>query len=67
MQLGYTLSIIDILLHSYCPYITNYLYLLCFKHKDLVLLESWPKINIDLINNEIENYYRQIETSYFFG
>ena len=53
--LGYTLSIIDILLHSYCPYITNYLYLLCFKHKDLVLLESWPKINTNLINNEIEN------------
>jgi isoleucyl-tRNA synthetase len=53
--LGYTLSIIDILLHSYCPYITNYLYLLCFKHKDLVLLESWPKINTNLVNNEIEN------------
>jgi isoleucyl-tRNA synthetase len=53
--LGYTLTIIDILLHSYCPYITNYLYLLCFKHKDLVLLESWPKINTNLINNEIEN------------
>ena len=38
--LGYTLSLIDIMLHSFCPIITDYLYLLCFKKKDLVILES---------------------------
>ena len=52
--LGYTLSQIDIILHSYCPFITNYLYLLCFKNKDVVLLESWPNFNSKLINNKIE-------------
>jgi isoleucyl-tRNA synthetase len=52
--LGYTLSQIDIILHSYCPFITNYLYLLCFKNKDVVLLESWPKFNNELVNIEVE-------------
>lgn len=52
--LGYTLSQIDIILHSYCPFITNNLYLLCFKNKDIVLLESWPNFNSKLINNKIE-------------
>jgi len=52
--LGYTLSLIDIMLHSYCPIITDYLYLLCFKKKDLVILESWPNLNTKLINTEIE-------------
>jgi isoleucyl-tRNA synthetase len=53
--LGYTLYIIDILLHSYSPFITNYLYLLCFKHKEEILLESWPKFNPKLVNTEVEN------------
>jgi isoleucyl-tRNA synthetase len=52
--LGYTLSQIDIILHSYCPFITNYLYLSCFKKKDVVLLESWPKFNNELVNIEVE-------------
>ena len=53
--LGYALYIIDILLHSYSPFITNYLYLLCFKHKEEILLESWPKFNPELVNTEVEN------------
>jgi isoleucyl-tRNA synthetase len=52
--LGYTLSQIDIILHSYCPFITNYLYLLCFKNKHVILLESWPKFNRELVNIELE-------------
>src|SRR6478735_7682734 len=52
--LGYTLSQIDIMLHSYCPIITDYLYLLCFKKKERVILESWPNLNSKLKNTEIE-------------
>src|SRR6476620_7243331 len=52
--LGYTLSQIDIMLHSYCPIITDYLYLLCFKKKERVILESWPNLNSRLKNTEIE-------------
>ena len=52
--LGHTLTQIDILLHSYCPFTTNYLYLLCFKKKDMVLLESWPKLNEELVDIEVE-------------
>jgi isoleucyl-tRNA synthetase len=52
--LGYTLLQIDIMLHSYCPFITDYLYSLCFKKKDIVLLESWPNLNSKLIDTEIE-------------
>jgi isoleucyl-tRNA synthetase len=53
--LGYTLYIIDILLHSYSPFITNYLYLICFKHKEDILLESWPKSDLHFVNPEAEN------------
>jgi len=52
--LGYILSQIDIILHSYCPFITNYLYLLCFKKRDIVLLESWPSFDDKLVNIEVE-------------
>ena len=53
--LGYTLYIIDILLHSYSPFITNYLYLICFKHKEDILLESWPEFDLQFVNTEVEN------------
>jgi len=53
--LGHALYIIDILLHSYSPFITNYLYLLCFKHKEEILLESWPKFDPNFVNTEVEN------------
>jgi isoleucyl-tRNA synthetase len=53
--LGYALYILDILLHSYSPFITNYLYLLCFKHKEEILLESWPKLDRELVNNKVED------------
>ena len=46
---------VDILLHSYSPFITNYLYLLCFKQKEEILLESWPKFDQHLVNTEVEN------------
>jgi len=53
--LGYALYIIDILLHSFSPFITNYLYLLCFKHKEEILLESWPQSNPQFVNTEVES------------
>jgi isoleucyl-tRNA synthetase len=53
--LGYALYTIDILLHSYSPFITNYLYLICFKHKDEILLESWPTFDPHFVNTEVEN------------
>ena len=53
--LGYALYMIDVLLHSYSPFITNYLYLLCFKHKEDILLESWPKFVPHFVNTEVEN------------
>ena len=52
--LGFTLSQIDILLHVYCPFITNYLYLICFKNKDMVLLENWPFFNGKLVDINAE-------------
>ncbi|HEX2304908.1 MAG TPA: isoleucine--tRNA ligase [Nitrososphaeraceae archaeon] len=52
--LGYSLLQIDIILHSYCPFITNYLYLLSFKNRDIILLETWPKFNSELVNIDVE-------------
>ncbi|HEX7275514.1 MAG TPA: DUF5915 domain-containing protein, partial [Nitrososphaeraceae archaeon] len=52
---GYALYVLDILLHSYSPFITNYLYLLCFKRKEEILLESWPKFDRELVNPKVED------------
>lgn len=52
--LGFTLSQIDIILHIYCPFITHFLYLICFQNKDMVLLENWPIFNGKLVDMNAE-------------
>ena len=52
--LGFTLSQIDVILHIYCPYLTNFLYLICFQNKELILLENWPQFNGKLVDINTE-------------
>jgi isoleucyl-tRNA synthetase len=52
--LGYILSTINILLHPIAPFITEYLYLECFKKFTGVLDESWPQTINKLYNTEAE-------------
>jgi isoleucyl-tRNA synthetase len=49
---------IDIMLHPYSPFITDYLYLRCFPHlKKSILLERWPKYEGQLVNGMIEEAF----------
>jgi isoleucyl-tRNA synthetase len=72
--LDYVLEKIDIILHPVSPFITEYLYLICFtKIKDLrefdsssfrssVLLCQWPELEPSLIDQELENIFEKIKT-----
>jgi isoleucyl-tRNA synthetase len=56
--LAYSLMQIDIMLHPYSPFITDYLYLRCFPHlKKSILLERWPKYEGQLVNRMIEEAF----------
>jgi isoleucyl-tRNA synthetase len=50
---------IDIMLHPYSPFITEYLYLRCFPYlkKSSILLEHWPKYEGQLVNTMIEEAF----------
>jgi isoleucyl-tRNA synthetase len=57
--LSYSLMQIDIMLHPYSPFITEYLYLHCFQYlkKSSILLERWPKYEGQLVNRMIEEAF----------
>src|ERR671915_1227683 len=58
--LAYSLMQIDIMLHPYSPFITEYLYLRCFQphlKKSSILLEHWPKYEGQLVNTMIEEAF----------
>jgi isoleucyl-tRNA synthetase len=52
--LGHALKEIDVLLHPFSPFITEYLYLVCFPNKKSVILEKWPKDDEKFVNREVE-------------
>jgi isoleucyl-tRNA synthetase len=60
--LSYVLRTIDLLAHPIAPYITEFLYSNVFEHdkKEAILLESWPKVNEEFINKELEEEFEKI-------
>ena len=52
--LAETLKIIDILIHPFSPFTSEYLYVSVFGNKENILLENWPKVDDDLIDEKIE-------------
>ncbi|MEM3383094.1 MAG: isoleucine--tRNA ligase [Nitrososphaerales archaeon] len=62
--LDHVLTNLDILLHPISPYLTEFLYQsLKANHekKASIILENWPKVNLDLINKELESEFELIE------
>src|SRR5215212_4969195 len=58
--LAYSLMQIDIMLHPYSPFITEYLYVHCFQpylKKSSILLERWQKYEGQLVNTMIEEAF----------
>ena len=58
--LGHVLRQIDIMIHPFSPYISDYLYLSCFSDRKSVLLEAWPARNKALIDIEIETVFDKL-------
>ncbi len=57
------LTTLDILLHPVCPYVTEYLYLKAkMGQLKSILLESWPKVDEELENEELEEEYDALRT-----
>lgn len=59
--LGNTLLELDKLLHPIAPFITEYLYQKCFKEKESVILENWPKNDEYLLNESVENSFNMVK------
>lgn len=55
--LGHVLRQIDIMIHPFSPYTSDYLYLSCFSDRKSVLLEAWPSRNKALIDIKIESVF----------
>lgn len=53
--LNHVLKNIDIILHPISPFVTEYLYLMCFKDNESVILEKWPIPSNDYVNHDVES------------
>ncbi|MDQ3869569.1 MAG: isoleucine--tRNA ligase [Thermoproteota archaeon] len=59
--LAYSLMQIDIMVHPYSPFITEYLYLSCFSYLRSILLERWPKYEEKLVNRMVEEAFDKLK------
>ena len=55
--LGEVLKTLDILIHPFCPFTSEYLYQTVFDEKQSILLDKWPKYQETLVNEEIEESF----------
>jgi isoleucyl-tRNA synthetase len=59
--IGHVLIQLDIMLHPLSPFITDYLYITCFKGRKSILLENWPKPDEKLVNPKVESAIDRIK------
>jgi isoleucyl-tRNA synthetase len=52
--LNHILKNLDIMLHPISPFVTEYLYLMCFMDKESVMLEKWPMLDNDYVDRDVE-------------
>ena len=52
--LNHILKNLDIMLHPISPFVTEYLYLMCFRDKESVMLEKWPMLDNDYVDRDVE-------------
>ena len=55
--LAKTLKTINILIHPFAPFTSQYLYKSMFSEKENILLESWPKVDSSLIDEKVETSF----------
>ncbi len=51
------LKTLDILIHPFCPFTSEYLYQSTFPGKQSILLDKWPTYQENLVNEEIEESF----------
>jgi isoleucyl-tRNA synthetase len=59
--LNHLLKNIDIMLHPISPFATEYLYLMCFKEKESVMLEEWPLPSNDYVDRDVESGFDHLK------
>jgi isoleucyl-tRNA synthetase len=52
---------IDVIVHPYSPFITEYLYFSCFSYLRSILLERWPKYEEKLVNRMVEEAFDKLK------
>ena len=55
--LNEVLKTLNILIHPFCPFTSEYLYQTVFHEKQSILLDKWPKYQESLVNKEIEESF----------
>jgi isoleucyl-tRNA synthetase len=55
--LSKVLKTLDILIHPFCPFSSEYLYQTVFDGKQSILLDKWPQYQESLVNEEIEESF----------
>ncbi len=51
------LKTLDILIHPFCPFTSEYLYQTIFDGKQSILLDKWPQYQKSLVNEKIEESF----------
>jgi isoleucyl-tRNA synthetase len=51
------LKTLDILIHPFCPFTSEYLYHTVFEGKQSILLDKWPEYQESLVNEKIEESF----------
>jgi isoleucyl-tRNA synthetase len=51
------LKVVDVMLHPLSPYLSDYLYVICFSERKNILLEDWPVSDASLVNNQVERSF----------
>lgn len=59
--LNHLLKNIDIMLHPISPFATEYLYLMCFKEKESVMLEEWPRPINNYVDRDVESGFDHLK------
>lgn len=60
--IGRCLKTLDIMIHPFCPFFSEYLYREAFGGSDSILLQEWPAINHEMINKDTEDAFDSMKS-----
>jgi isoleucyl-tRNA synthetase len=54
------LKVVDIMLHPLSPYLSDYLYVICFPDRKSILLEDWPISDTSFVDIQVEKLFDRL-------